>query len=77
VTQSILETFRQSGDASIGQTLIRLAKLAQARHQFEQTAYVSMSGRKESTPVHGSGRAAVVDGLPSADDQSAHMEVDR
>jgi hypothetical protein len=77
VTQSILKTFRQSGDANIGQTLIRLAKLAQARHQFEQSAFVSMSGRKESTPVHGSGRAAVVDGLPFGDDQSSHMEVDR
>ncbi len=35
VEQSLLDIFRASGDANIGKTLLRLARLAEAAHQFE------------------------------------------
>lgn len=31
----IIDVVRQSGDANLGQTLLRLARLAEAAHQFE------------------------------------------
>ena len=31
----IIDVIRQSGDANLGQTLLRLARLAEAAHQFE------------------------------------------
>ncbi len=77
MTQSILETFRQSGDANLGQTLLRLAKLAQARHQFEEADSLLRSVRKDTFPAHGSGRVAQADGMPLGDGHAAHMEVDR
>lgn len=32
---SIYEIFKKSGDTTIGQTLVRLARLAEAAHQYE------------------------------------------
>lgn len=72
MTQSILDIFRQSGDANIGQTLIRLAKLAEASHGFEQ-----VSARKDSFLAHGRSQEALVHGRPVRDGQAGHTEVDR
>ena len=77
MTTSILERFRQSGDANIGQTLLRLAALAEAAHGYE-SAYGNVSDEKVSprkvSPAHGSGRSAVVG---DRDIASVHMEVER
>ncbi len=35
---SVLDIFKRSGDAHIGQTLVRLARLAEAAHQHDSAA---------------------------------------
>lgn len=79
MAQSILDIFKQSSDANIGQTMIRLAKLAQARHRYEH-AFEQVSSRKDESPTHGSTRAAVARHTTSLDaqvDAQAHTEVDQ
>lgn len=70
MAQGILEAFRQSGDSHVGQTLVRLARLAQARHQYEAAQDIAHR-------VHG---GALQPGLRhglDASDASARTEVDR
>ena len=79
MAQGILDIFRQSNDANLGQTLIRLAKLAQARHRYENT-FEQVSSRKDESPAQGGGRAPVarhasVETL--SHDAAAHTEVDQ
>jgi hypothetical protein len=79
VTQSILDVFRQSGDDQIGQTLLRLARLAEARHRFEQAASLSIHPsiqRKDRPLTQGSENEATVR-EPGKNRASIHMEVDR
>lgn len=82
MTASILQQFRNAGDANIGQTLIRLAKLAEARHAHEvawgqaidpSNVDVQDESSRKVTPAHGSGRSVVV----GDDLASFHMEVER
>lgn len=46
-TKSILEIHRESGDANIGQTLLRLARLAESVDQFATTEETRQSVREE------------------------------
>ncbi|MCE9590129.1 MAG: hypothetical protein K8S99_06360 [Planctomycetes bacterium] len=57
MSQRILDLFRKSGDASLGQTLIRLAALAEAAHRHE-AAVGRWSAVREDAPLAGNGAGA-------------------
>ena len=45
----LLDMLKQSGDHHLGQTLVRLARLAEAAHRFEVAQDIH---RKDQRPVH-------------------------
>jgi hypothetical protein len=51
--QSLLDVFRSSGDANVGQTLLRLAALAETKHRFLSATRHLDSSRKEQRRVEG------------------------
>lgn len=70
-----MDIFRQAGDAHIGQTLVRLARLAEAAHRHEQASTLNRMDWKAGRPSHGSEadrhaeanvQAATLDDSPSA-----------
>lgn len=73
MSAGILEMFRKSGDDNVGQTLIRLAMLAQARHRYE-TAQAAAG----ASMTHGAHGGALQPEAGEFDhDAAAHTEVDR
>jgi hypothetical protein len=56
----ILDVARSSGDANLGQTLLRLARLAEASHRFEVAA--SLAGAYEDDARLSTGSAGRIDG---------------
>lgn len=53
---TILTHFRIAGDAHIGQTLMRLARLAEAAHRFESVRQLNAKADAELCPSPGPGR---------------------
>ena len=49
----ILDLFETSGDTNVGQTLIRLARLAESAHRFDTAASLLGSRIEENGPVEG------------------------
>ena len=47
--QSVLDSFKRSGDANLGQTLLRLAALAETAHQFQVAQQVRGRGSLKTT----------------------------
>jgi hypothetical protein len=48
---SWLAIHRRSGDTSLGQTLTRLARLAEAAHQYEATNLLRQSSSRDATTL--------------------------
>jgi len=51
-TMSVLKVFEKSGDAHIGQTLARLARLAQAAHEYERAMQQARPAMHDSSHDH-------------------------
>lgn len=50
VPQRVLDISKRSGDNNLGQTLIRLASLATAAHQYEWTIQIRDSATPQGPP---------------------------
>ena len=48
--ESLLKLFKRSGDGHLGQTLIRLASLATASHQYERTLQIRNDAARPGPP---------------------------
>ena len=63
--QRLLDIFRRSGDANIGQTLVRLASLAAAAHRYDVADKMTAQYREDQRRVDGfSPRPAVPQCIP-------------
>ncbi len=51
MTPRLLDISRRAGDANLGQTLLRLARLAEAAHRFEMAPVHSQSGIDGTIPM--------------------------
>ena len=49
----LVDIFRRSGDANVGETLVRLARLAEAAHRHEVAQQMAASARDDLRPVVG------------------------
>lgn len=76
MSQSLLGIFERSGDANVGQTLLRLASLAQAAHQL-QAIQRPMDPLSAKAPGGEGIAAGPVDPSSRMDAGTAHQEVDR
>ena len=69
MTKSLLDTFKASDDANVGQTILRLAKLAEARHQFEHAQQLAEDIQRSNglgpRPVHAPADSASADNAAS------------
>lgn len=75
---SIYEIHKKSGDATIGQTLLRLARLAEAAHQNEMNETLLELHHAETDGGNNSRRHGWHDGPESAQPQASaavHTEV--
>jgi len=85
VSRSLLDIQKRAGDANIGQTLLRLAALAESSHRYRVAQQAQESYRKDKRRVEGlDPRAATpgtIPGPPAHTDVSAarsdHTEVVR
>ena len=78
VATKLTDIFRRSGDANIGQTLIRLARLAEASHRYHVAQQMIEPNREDQRRVDGvNPRPAVHTRRPIARKRSgpAHTEV--
>jgi hypothetical protein len=79
-TNRIIDVHRRSGDANIGQTLIRLARLAEANHQFQTVQSMDNPLRSVQAEVERIDLGPAVLSRPGFDHNgsgSAHKEVSR
>lgn len=79
MTTRIVDIFRDAGDEHVGQTLVRLAGLAQAAHQMHVANQLADSSR-EDLRADGPGPRVVVTQRRAADEyqqRAVHKEVDR
>ena len=74
VNESVLDIFRRSGDANIGQTLVRLARRAEAEHR---RAAAAMQGEQTSAGRRAANGLAAQVVVGRATRDSGHTEVDR
>lgn len=81
LTDSLLTLFRRSGDAHVGQTLMRLARLAAATHQYETASSMKSEPHTREEP-HQYDETGHTDARPTihqtrTDAGAIHREVDR
>jgi hypothetical protein len=76
--RSLLDVFRASGDANLGQSLLRLAALAESRHRFEVAAGHLEQYRKDQRGVEGlDSQAPGLSARTDAGSASVGTEADR
>jgi len=80
----LTQLFEQSGDAHVGQTLMRLATLAAANHRAQQATRVADldmqlndSPREDQREPHGRRSGHVVADSVTTTDRALHTEVER
>ncbi len=73
---SVLRISKQSGDAHIGQTLVRLAGLAAANHRYEQASLLMLQQRGRNEEHHTDDRKPMVH-QARTDAGAPHKEVGR
>ncbi len=73
MNDSLLEIFERSGDANLGQTLLRLAGMAEAAHRHQMALRSEHQVRQRQAGAHVSGLERV-DVPPSPDSNRAHTE---
>lgn len=78
VQPGLVDIFRRSGDANIGQTLIRLAKLAEATHRYDAADRIIKRYREDHARIEGLNPRPAVLQCPPLDAKRtdrAHKEV--
>ena len=75
----LVDIFKRSGDANIGQTLIRLAKLAEAAHRYDAADQMINRHREDHARIEGINPGSALLECPPLDAtrlDRVHKEVD-